>query len=129
MAGGVWTNNSSSHSREHVWKTASLKSAQSLSSDLAGLDAGGTHIQALGAAGDNGPDTLDIRIPAPIGLLLRPGHVVAEARSLSADVTHGSHWGSLPLDCDLGPTSGQPRNRTRALHQLTNYGEGESKTG
>src|SRR4029453_11337418 len=85
-------------------------------------------IQALRTARDSGPHTLDIGIPASIGLLLRPGHVVPEARSLPADVTYGSHWSSLPLDCDLRPTSGQPRKRTRALRPLTNSG-GEGGRG
>jgi hypothetical protein len=105
MVRRVWT-------KQSYWPRASEKDGVTgartwpLPSNLAGLDAGGADVQALGAARDSGPHALDIRIPASIGLLLRPGHVVAEARSFPADVTYGSHWSSLPLDCDLGPPRG-----------------------
>ena len=46
-------------------------------------------------AGDPGPHPLDVRVPAPIGLLLRPRDVVPEAGALTANFADGSH-GSTP---------------------------------
>ncbi len=76
--------------------------------DLAGLDAGRADVKALRGAADRCPDALDVGIPAPVRLLFRPGHIVAEAWVLSADVTHRSHWSSLPLDRISQPATGQP---------------------
>ena len=39
---------------------------------------------------------LDVRVPAPVGLLLGPGDVMAEPGPLAAYVTYRSHWSSLP---------------------------------
>src|SRR5262249_7548588 len=60
--------------------------------DLAGLDAGGADLQALGVPATGGDaHGLDVRVPpagcTPVGA----GHVVAEARSLATDVAHASH--------------------------------------
>src|SRR5687768_1985398 len=64
--------------------------------DPTGLQAGGAHVEALRGAGHHGPYPLDVGVPASLGPLLGPRHVVAEARSLPADITHGCHWSSLP---------------------------------
>src|SRR5690606_4658182 len=63
--------------------------------DLSGLDAGGAdpHAPRVAAAGGDA-NRLDVGVPAAVGLLLRPRHVVAEARPLATDVAHASH-GSL----------------------------------
>jgi hypothetical protein len=63
---------------------------------LAGLDARGADIESLGAAGHGRAYPLNVRVPTPVGLLLRPGHVVAESGLLAAYVTYRSHWSSLP---------------------------------
>ena len=63
--------------------------------DLAGLEAAGAHVEALGGAVDGGPDALDVGVEAALGDLVRPRPVVAEARLLGADVADGSH-GSTP---------------------------------
>src|SRR4051794_40533229 len=59
--------------------------------DLAGLQAPGAHIEPLASAVDRCPDTLDVGVEPPLGDLLRPRPVVAEARLLCADVADGSH--------------------------------------
>ena len=59
--------------------------------DLARLDAGGAHVQALGRTGDDGPNGLDVRVPTTAGTDVRVRHVVAEARPLAANVADGSH--------------------------------------
>ena len=59
--------------------------------DLARLDAGGADVQALGRTGDDGPNGLDVRVPATTGTDVRVRHVVAEARPLAANVADGSH--------------------------------------
>src|ERR1700760_3618296 len=66
-----------------------------LAGDVAGLDAGRAHVQALRRApADLGPDGLDVRVPAAAGAAVRVRDVVAEARPLAAYVADGSH-GSL----------------------------------
>ena len=59
---------------------------------FAGLDARRADVEPLGAACHDGAYPLDIRVPAPVGLLLRPGHVVAESGPLAAYVTYRCHW-------------------------------------
>jgi uncharacterized protein len=55
---------------------------------------------------------LDVWVPAPIGLLLGPGDVVAESGPLAAYVAYRSHWNPLPkyVDTDGVPELG---NRKR----------------
>jgi hypothetical protein len=43
---------------------------------------------------------------------------------MSHTAATGVHFHSI---CDLRPTSGQPRNHTRALRRLTNHGEDEQQ--
>jgi hypothetical protein len=64
--------------------------------DLASLDAGSADVEPLRAPSDDGAYALDVRVPAPVGLLLGPGDVVAESGPLAAYVTYRSHWSSLP---------------------------------
>ena len=59
--------------------------------DLAGLDAAGAHVEALGRTVDGGAHSLDVRVEATLRDLARPGTVVAEAGLLDADVADGSH--------------------------------------
>ena len=62
--------------------------------DLAGLEAGGADVEPLrGHAGvaDEGPDALDVRVPAALGAAVRVRDVVPESRALAADVAGGSH--------------------------------------
>src|SRR4029453_6701197 len=64
--------------------------------DFASLEAGGADVEPLRTSGDDGAHALDVRVPAPVGLLLGPGDVVAESGPLAAYVTYRSHWTSLP---------------------------------
>src|SRR5215204_240483 len=59
--------------------------------DLAGLEAGGAHVDAPRGAVDRGADPLDVGVEPTTGGLLGPRAVVAEARLLGADVADGSH--------------------------------------
>ena len=62
-----------------------------LAGDLAGLDARGAHVHALGRAADRGAAALDVRVPAAAGTAVRERDVVAEDRPLAAYVADGSH--------------------------------------
>src|SRR5690242_10885847 len=79
--------------------------------DLAGLQAAGAHVEALAGAVDGRPDPLDVGVEAPLGDLLRPRPVVAEARLLGADVADGSHGSHSWIEVDRGPRGAG--NRTR----------------
>src|ERR1700722_17459181 len=90
--------------------------------DLARLDAGGAHVQALGRPGDDGPNGLNVRVPTTAGTNMRVRHVVAEARPLAANVADGSHgclqnW--LDSESDERP-NGRHESRRR-LRQLTEH--------
>ena len=63
----------------------------SLSGDLAGLDARGAHVHALGRTADRDAAALDVRVPAAAGTAVRERDVVAEDRPLAAYVADGSH--------------------------------------
>src|SRR3954463_13702650 len=82
---------------------------------LAGLDAGGAHLQlAGGPAAGRGAHRLDVGVPPTVGPPVRVGHVVAEARSLAADVAHASHGVLLGLKATEGaPDSRHPGNLAR----------------
>src|SRR4051794_808139 len=67
------------------------KGAAGSAGDLAGLQAPGAHVEPLAGAVDRCPNTLDVGVEAPLGDLLRPWPVVAEARLLGADVADGGH--------------------------------------
>jgi hypothetical protein len=76
---------------------------------FAGLDARGADVEPLGAAGHSRVYPLDVRVPAAVGLLLRPGHVVAESGPLAAYVTYRSHWSrsqnrSIQMRCPMWAT-------------------------
>jgi hypothetical protein len=60
---------------------------------------------------------LDVWVPAPIGLLLGPGDVVAESGPLAAYVAYRSHWNPLQkyVDIDDVPELG---NRKRVPHKV-----------
>jgi thiamine-monophosphate kinase len=62
-----------------------------LAGDLAGLDARGAHVNALGRAADRDAAALDVRVPAATGTAVRERDVVAEDRPLAAYVADGSH--------------------------------------
>src|SRR6478752_5779001 len=70
-----------------------------LAGDLAGLDAGGAHVQPLRRAVHHCAHGLDVRVPAAAGAAVRVGDVVAEGRLLSANVADGSH-GSLLISVE-----------------------------
>ena len=61
-------------------------------SDSAGLEARGADVHPLVSAFNHNAHALDVRVPPPVGLLLRPGDVVSETGALAADVTDSSHW-------------------------------------
>ena len=56
-----------------------------------GLDALSADTNSLDLAVDDGAHTLEIRIPAPISLIVRVAHMVPEHRSLATDITNPSH--------------------------------------
>ena len=55
------------------------------------LQALGAHVQALGRPIDQGANALNVRIPPAVGANVRVRHALAEAGSLTAHVTNGSH--------------------------------------
>ena len=59
--------------------------------DLVGLQALGADVQALGRPIDQGANALNVRIPPAVGANVRVRHALAEAGSLTAHVTNGSH--------------------------------------
>ena len=59
--------------------------------DLVGLQALGADVQALGRPIDKGANALNVRIPPAVGANVRVRHALAEAGSLTAHVTNGSH--------------------------------------
>jgi len=62
-----------------------------LAGDPAGLEARGAHVEALGGAGHDRANPLDVRVPAPLGPAVRVRDAVPETRALAADVAVGSH--------------------------------------
>ena len=64
---------------------------------LAGLDAGGADVQALGSGTDHGANPLNVRVPTTLGAPVRVRDVVAEAGTLAADIAGGSHGTLLVL--------------------------------
>jgi hypothetical protein len=73
--------------------TAALNRDRSAARDLAGLEAGGAHVDALLVAArmGDGAHGLDVRIPPTAGPAMGVRHRLAEAGALSADIAHGSH--------------------------------------
>src|SRR6478735_12287433 len=59
--------------------------------DLAGLEARGAHVHALGGATHHGTHALDVRVPAALRADVGVRDAVPEARALAADVAVGSH--------------------------------------
>ena len=62
--------------------------------DLAGLQAGGAHVDALRGALDDSAHALDVGIKTTLGASVRVGDVVTEAGSLAAHITdrcYGDH--------------------------------------
>src|SRR5699024_1011911 len=69
--------------------------SRNLAGHLAGLDARGAGVHALGRATDTGADGLDVGVPAAAGATVRVGNTVTEPWSLAADVADGSHGNSI----------------------------------
>jgi len=67
-------------------------------SDLAGLEAGGAYVEALGSAAHENAHLLNVRHPAAVGATVGMGDGVTVDRSLAADFAVGRH-GALPLRC------------------------------
>ena len=67
------------------------QSGSGSANDSIRLQALGAHVQALGRPVDQGANALDIRIPPAVGANVRVRHALAEAGSLTAHVTNGSH--------------------------------------
>src|SRR3954447_26533094 len=84
--------------------------------DLAGLQAAGAHVDALVGAVDRGADALDVGVEAPLGDLLRPRPVVAEARLLGADVADGSHGVTPGLRTGTGARAERATGRGYPTH-------------
>lgn len=64
------------------------------SNDLAGFNARGADVQALGGLANQGTNSLDIGIPATLGASVRVRNIVPEAWALSADIAVCSHGGT-----------------------------------
>src|SRR6476619_1489681 len=74
--------------------------------DLAGLDAARADVQALGGAGHDRPDLLNVRVPALGGAAVGVGDLHAEERLLPADVADGGHGPTRVADA-FGPAAGR----------------------
>src|SRR5262245_64096264 len=59
--------------------------------DLAGLDAGGAHEEALGRTVHDGADALDVGVPTTLGAPVGVADRHAERRLLAADLAHRCH--------------------------------------
>src|SRR4029453_4388381 len=66
---------------------------------------------------------LEVGVPAPIGLLLRPGDIVAESGPLAAYVAYRSHWNPLP---NLSRYRSAARTWATGKEYLTRLGTGQS---
>ena len=67
--------------------------------DLAGFDAAGADVHALGGLADHGPHTLDVRVPTTVSPPMGVAQGLAEPGFLTADFTDGRHhntsiWGT-----------------------------------
>ena len=73
----------------------------SAADDLVGLEARGADADLLdGARSDLRPHGLDVRVPTTMRPAMGVGDTHPEARALATNVTHGSHFGSTPIECD-----------------------------
>jgi len=67
------------------------QSGSGSANDSIRLQALGADVQALGRPIDKGANALNVRIPPAVGANVRVRHALAEAGSLTAHVTNGSH--------------------------------------
>ncbi len=88
---------------------------------LIGLQALGAYVKALGGPIDQSANALNIRIPAAVGANVRVRHALAEAGSLTAHVTNGSHDDLLGFQFSCDPAL---RRDARHAMRVTagNYG-------
>jgi hypothetical protein len=63
--------------------------------DLAGLEAGGAYVLALGGLAHERANPLDVRVPAALRATVRVRDAVPEAWALAADIAVGSHGALL----------------------------------
>ena len=59
--------------------------------DSSGPDAGGTHTSSLMGSVDDGPDSLKIGVPSPLGDVMSMAHVVSKQGTFSANITACCH--------------------------------------
>ena len=59
--------------------------------DSSGSDAGGTHTSSLMGSVDDGPDSLKIGVPSPLGDVMSMAHVVAKQGTFSTNITACCH--------------------------------------
>ena len=59
--------------------------------DSAGPDAGGTHTSSLMGSVDDGPDSLKIGVPSPLGDVMSMAHVVAKQGTFTTNITACCH--------------------------------------
>jgi hypothetical protein len=59
--------------------------------DLAALNAGSTHADALCRAVDHGPDGLQVHVPTPFAHVVRVADLVSKLRAAPAHITHFCH--------------------------------------
>src|SRR5215207_1446730 len=110
-------------SREDSRRRPRIGDADS-AADLAGLEARGADVDALGGAIDDSANTLDVGVETTLGASVRVGDVVAEAGSLAAHITDRSHGELLVISDYLGDwgvlTASQPDdNRSRIADDPT----------
>src|SRR6185503_14797811 len=59
--------------------------------DSSGPDAGGTNTSSLMGSVDDGPDSLKIGVPSPLGDVMSMAHVVSKQGTFSANITACCH--------------------------------------
>src|SRR4051794_18076766 len=84
---------------------------------LAGADARRAHVQAAGAAVDDRPHPLDVRIPPTLRATVRVGDAHTERRLLAAHLTHRCH-DVLPLQQSFGNRGRLASGPMEALERL-----------
>ena len=86
--------------------------------DLAGLDAPGADVQPLGRAVDEGPDPLDVGVPAALRAAVRVAHVHAERRVLP----HTSQTAAMTRTSLDGTGNRWPARRDSGARRAANSG-------
>ena len=77
--------------------------------DLSRAQAARADVHVPGGTADDGPDALQVRVPPPLGHVVRMAHAVAGNRGFSTIVTSPCHrLSSLTAKLDLSTLRGRP---------------------